>query len=284
MKLTYLGTGAAEGWPAAFCNCEGCKEASRLGGKNIRTRSQALINDDLLLDLPPDTYLHKLQQGLDLSRVRFLFVTHWHMDHFYPQELTIRGAYYSHQMVSETLDIYCARETKELFDRIAWEAERETLDALRFHILSPFTPVQAGQYTVTPLPANHMHELDKNGEKPHPYIYLIEEGGKKLLYCHDTGYFYPDVWNFLQKAGHLDLVSLDGTSGLRRVGPGGGHMGMPDDIEVKERLTEMGVCGGNTRFVLNHFSHNGGLCYDRLVPVAGKDGFLVSYDGMTVDV
>lgn len=282
MKLTYLGTGAAEGWPAAFCNCANCKEAMRLGGRNIRTRSQALINDDLLIDLPPDTYLHKLAQGLDLTRIRYLFVTHWHMDHFYPQELTIRGAYYSHDMVSETLDIYCAQETKDLFDKISWEAEKETLDTLHFHILSPFAPVQAGPYTVTPLPANHMHELEKDG-KPHPYIYLIEQDGKKLLYGHDTGYFYPEVWDFLEKAGHIDLVSLDGTSVQRMVGDKGGHMGLPDDSRVKERLLQMGVCDENTAFVLNHFSHNGGLCYDHFLPVAEKEGFTVSYDGMSMD-
>src|SRR5699024_7123072 len=51
MKLTYLGTAAAEGFPALFCNCPACREAARLGGRNIRTRSQALINRDLLLDL-----------------------------------------------------------------------------------------------------------------------------------------------------------------------------------------------------------------------------------------
>ena len=36
-----------------FCRCELCEKARALGGKNIRTRSQALVNDDLLLDLPP---------------------------------------------------------------------------------------------------------------------------------------------------------------------------------------------------------------------------------------
>lgn len=282
MKLTYLGTGAAEGWPAVFCNCENCKEAMRRGGRNIRTRSQALVNEDLLLDLPPDTYLHKLAQKLDLTQVRYLFVTHWHMDHFYPQELTIRGAYYSHGMVSETLDIYCAQETKELFDKIAWEAEKATLDTLRFHILSPFTPVQAGPYTVTPLPANHMHELEKDGRKPHPYIYLIEAEGKRLLYGHDTGYFYPEVWAFLEKTGYLHAVSLDGTSGLNRNGHSGGHMGLPDDAEVRERLLQTGICDKNTAFLVNHFSHNGGLCYDRFVPIAEENGFLVSYDGMEI--
>ena len=95
MKVTYLGTAAAEGFPALFCNCPACREAARLGGRNIRTRSQALINRDLLLDLPPDTYLHKLQNGLDLSEVRYLFVTHWHMDHFYPPELTVRRSWTS---------------------------------------------------------------------------------------------------------------------------------------------------------------------------------------------
>lgn len=43
MKITYLGTAAAEGFPAMFCNCEYCREAKKLGGKNIRTRSQAII-------------------------------------------------------------------------------------------------------------------------------------------------------------------------------------------------------------------------------------------------
>lgn len=45
MQFQYLGTAAAEGWPAVFCRCKYCLEAQRLGGKNIRTRSQAIVND-----------------------------------------------------------------------------------------------------------------------------------------------------------------------------------------------------------------------------------------------
>ena len=33
MKLQYLGTAAAEGWPALFCNCSACIKAKELGGK-----------------------------------------------------------------------------------------------------------------------------------------------------------------------------------------------------------------------------------------------------------
>ena len=64
MKIQYLGTAAAEGWPGIFCNCEMCKEALRRKGKDIRTRSQAVIDDKILIDLPPDTYLHMLTYGL----------------------------------------------------------------------------------------------------------------------------------------------------------------------------------------------------------------------------
>ena len=67
MELTYLGTAAAEGFPAMFCNCAHCREARALGGKNIRTRSQALVNDDLLIDFPADTYMHFLNNGQVLA-------------------------------------------------------------------------------------------------------------------------------------------------------------------------------------------------------------------------
>ncbi|MBO7400508.1 MAG: carbon-phosphorus lyase, partial [Clostridia bacterium] len=90
MKLTYLGTAAAEGWPAVYCNCDHCKRAKAAGGRNIRTRSQALINDDLLIDYPADTYAHALANRLDLSAVRYLLFTHAHMDHCEPLDLAFR--------------------------------------------------------------------------------------------------------------------------------------------------------------------------------------------------
>ena len=58
MKIQYLGTAAAEGYPALFCECENCTKAKQLGGKNIRSRSQALIDDKLLIDYNADTNLH----------------------------------------------------------------------------------------------------------------------------------------------------------------------------------------------------------------------------------
>ena len=280
MQFQYLGTGAAEGIPAVFCNCQICKEAAKKGGRDIRTRSQAMINDDLLIDLPPDTYMHKLQHGLDLTKVRYLLVTHMHMDHFYPQELTIRGSGYSHDMVSEYLDIYCAKETRDFyFSAAAWEASPDTNRTLNWHVLTPFEPVQFGSYTIVPLPASHMHEGNQ------PFLYHITDAdGKQVLYLHDSGYYKDEVWDYLKALKTpVDLVSYDGTSGAQETDHGH-HMGFSEVFRVHSRMLEEGIVDGHTKCVLNHFSHNGRLMYEDMVKLAEAENMLVSYDGMKLNI
>ena len=278
MRIQYLGTAAAEGWPAVFCHCLFCEEARRRGGRDIRTRSQALIEEDLLIDFPPDSYLHSLQQGIDLSAAKYLLLTHSHMDHMFPQELVLRGGCYAHKMVSPDLHIFGSSCTKAAFDRFSEpELEQEIAKHLHWHILEPFEPVKAGDYQVTALPANHM----PSGQALN---YLIQKDGKTLLYWHDTGWPFESVFDYLVRAGiHPDLVSMDCTSGPQEEGPQGGHMGIPDNRKVKDRLEAEGICSGQTVYVINHFSHNGGLLYDELCEMVRKDGFLVSFDGRIVD-
>ena len=43
MKLQYLGTAAAEGMPAVFCQCPICREAARPGGKDLRIINRAMV-------------------------------------------------------------------------------------------------------------------------------------------------------------------------------------------------------------------------------------------------
>ena len=87
MKIEYLGTGAAEGFPAMFCNCEHCRRARTDLQREMRTRSQAIVDGELLIDFPPESYLHAMRGGFDFSAVSYLLVTHSHTDHFYAQEL-----------------------------------------------------------------------------------------------------------------------------------------------------------------------------------------------------
>jgi len=71
MKVVFLGTDATEGWPAVFCQCVNCRRAKNAGGKNIRTRSSVLINTDLKIDFPPDTYHHVLKHRVEVDPVYF---------------------------------------------------------------------------------------------------------------------------------------------------------------------------------------------------------------------
>ena len=96
MKIRYLGTAAAEGWPALFCSCPICTHARTQGGKNLRTRTQAILDGELLIDFPPDTYCHALQYGLELAKVHTLLVTHSHMDHWFPTDLIHRHEHFGH--------------------------------------------------------------------------------------------------------------------------------------------------------------------------------------------
>lgn len=278
MKLQYLGTAAAEGWPSAFCNCPACLQARELGGKNIRTRSQAIVDDVMLLDFPCDTYLHMLRENLDLSAVRWLLVTHSHTDHLYPAELVNRGGCYAHDMKSPELEIYCNEAVRDyIYKAASHEFEKDVESRLHFHIVKPFEPFTAGPYTVTPLPAEHM-------KTEQAMLYLIERGESSLLYAHDTGRFYPQVFEFLKnRKKPLKTISLDCTSGCYENGENGGHMGLPDTVVVKNRLLADGSADENTRFVLNHFSHNGKWLYDELVQRAEKENMEVSFDGMTVE-
>lgn len=268
MKLTYLGTAAAEGFPAIFCNCKFCREARRLGGKNIRTRSQALVNEDLLIDFPADSYSHFLRHGIEGDTIKYLLITHSHPDHCYTDDFFMRYWCYAHDLRVPVLKILCSEEVS-----LKFEEKPENVDIT---VIRPFETAEFGEYRVTALPARHMQ-----GEGA--LIYIIE-GEKTLLYAHDTGYFFDEVFDYIEKRGiKFDMVSLDCTNVNIPISDEDGHMGFPNDGRVLKRLCDIGALDESTVKYVNHFSHNGNPLYSVLEEEAKKIDCLVSYDGCEVD-
>lgn len=271
MKLQFLGTAAAEGWPALFCRCEACQRAKKLGGKNIRTRSQSLLDDKLLIDLPADTYLHMLAHQIDLPAVEHILITHSHEDHFYPQELINKIPPYAYG--GEIPRIY-VHGNKTVIGLLQQTMERYGLAETQPYLSpveeKPFTPFQAGEYRVIPLLANHT-------PAEQCFLYSVEREGKRLLYAHDTGNLPAETLQFL-KSTRFDAVSMDCTEGPKEMP--NWHMGLPNNVRLKTWMLEQGVADENTIFVANHFSHNAGLCHEEMCEAAQKFGILVSYDGM----
>ena len=273
MTLTYLGTGASEGWPGLFCSCAACQKAQKLGGHDLRRRCGALLNQNLLLDLPPDLYAAKLALSLDLGAVEHALVTHQHPDHFYPAMLANRRPPFAEN--AQLLTVYGNRFVGSGVEALLQEQSDNGLELyLRYNLITPFEPFTAAGCTITPLLARH--------SAPESLVYLIEFGGKRLLYAHDTGLFLDETWEYLSGA-HLDLVSLDCNNGPT-CSEYSGHMGFIENRIVKERLLSSGACDAETVFIISHFSHGGGMCHDDMRASVEPDGFIVAYDGMTVKI
>ena len=289
MKIKYLGTAAAEALPALFCNCSLCRHAREVGGKEIRTRSQTLINDDLLIDFGPDTYFHVIRDGLDLSKIRTLLITHAHEDHYTPSELDYRRhgfAYLDGDRASDDsdfpeLDVYISRRSYKYFGVIKFEKKylAKVNCPVRFHHPEAFEPFISGKYSITPLEANHAPGMDA-------FIYLITDGEKTILYAHDTGLLPEKDYSYMKYAGvKLDLVSLDCTGMAATHNTGNGrHMNLERNKITRARLIEDGAADENTIFVCNHFSHNGQSTHEQLCRIMGGEGFEVSFDGMEIDL
>ena len=273
MKLTYFGTAAYEGIPALGCECDTCKRARALGGRNIRTRCQALVDDALLLDFPPDTVWHFMQYGIDFSKLQGCLISHSHSDHLYADDLEILGSYYTKNDRAMPIRFFCGESG---YSMILPKTEKEHMRTrIAVEQVRAFEKFKVGVYEVLPIRASHNHDST-------PLVYRIEKEGKSMLFAHDTGVFSDESRKALERAGQLDLVSLDCTCAFW-TGRATRHLSFDVCLTVFDEMKKRGIADENTKFIVNHFSHNGGANYDDIIERASPLGILVSYDGMTVE-
>ena len=271
MKIKYLGTAAAEGIPALSCGCETCKRAKKLGGKNLRYRSQALIDNTLLIEFNGDTYWHMLKYDIELENINHVLITHSHQDH-----LQVKDIEYFRP------DFCYGRKESINFDApitgyvlIKEEADKPYMKgSVKYHLVEPYNDYQINGYNVKVLKANH-------AEFTSPVFYLIEKDGKRLLYAHDTGMFYPEVIDYI--GGRIDFISLDCTGGIQKNWRDN-HLCLQTNLEMIEILKQKGIVDDKTIKVVNHFSHNGQALYDDIVQLLKDTDVVCSYDGLEIEI
>ena len=272
MKIQYYGTGAYEGIPALFCGCETCRAARERGGKDVRTRAQALIDDKILMDFGPDTIAHHLRYSPDWDRVTHCLITHSHSDHFYPEDAEISSPGYASGI--RTKLHYFA-------DRAAYDRLAALFSDPRFEKTADVTPLSVGEtfsfdgYTALAVRANHDPATS-------PVVYALTDGNKRMLYAHDTGVLPPESKAALRAFGPFDFVSLDCTGGFLQ-GWKDGHMSLDTCLSVIREMKETGMANQKTVFAVNHFSHNGKVLQKEMEAATAPYGVLVAYDGMTVE-
>lgn len=279
MKIRYLGTAAAEGTPAPFCECDVCEYARAHGGKNIRTRTQVMIDDALLIDLSPDTFWHTVRDGIKLGNLDACLITHPHSDHFALKELFWCVKTVANMKEPKTFPIYGSADTVEQLRAEKYDVDivaLEKAEGISLHTVTAFSPELVAGYRVTPVPADHPTK--------EPLLYIIEKDEKKIFYATDTGILPEKTWDYLAKTDIVfDLVSYDCTY-LMRDADNRYHMNLVGTESVRARLLAMGKVREDTLHVLQHFSHKGLLAQDAAEKVAREHGFIAAYDGMEIEI
>lgn len=278
MKITYLGTAAAEGFPAMFCDCDFCRNARLLGSSEIRTRSQVLIDDDLLIDFPPESYVHSLGGQFSLSKIKYLLVTHSHMDHFYAHDFVLRGYKYA-KIQEEVLHIFGNEEVSKVFNECTAREMKEVVKPhLDVNIIGEYNCFTFGEYKVLTIPAQHSTQETA-------LLFYIEKRGIGYLHLYDTGRISKEALLFLRDNGaKANLVSFDCTFLNVTAGEVSRHMGIEDDMTIKEQLKDLKVVNDDTKFVITHFSHNANPIRSNLKQIEKKYGVVAAYDGLQIEI
>ena len=282
MKILFLGTGAAEGVPAIYCECATCVEARRRGDAEYHTRSQLVIDERVGIDFPPDAYYRALRYGVQLAKIEHLLITHSHMDHFYAHDFILRGYKYT-KTACKDLHIYGNTAVCDVYRECTRrELRPEIADTIHLHEIQPFEPFAFDGYTATALLAQHSKTEDA-------YVYLLEKDGKAYLHLTDTGRLPKKTLQYLRahfagKEKGVDLVTFDCTFLFRTAGEVSRHMGLEDNMAMKERLKELKVVDEHTRYVITHYSHNANPLSENLQKAEKEYGVIAAYDGACMEI
>ena len=294
-SLLILGSAAAEGVPALFCDCRVCREAAAKGGPDVRARSCYNFGGDVQIDFGPDA-LQAWQAHRDvLRRMRHVLVTHAHEDHLQPSDLLYHSrGFAAVPALDAVLTIHGTAPTRRRMEREFWLGNAEPFETklakakLAFHEFRPFDVFELPDCgaVVRSFASDHWTELE-------PCVFLVTLRGRTAFICNDTGWLPDASWEALAKLRGevaVDVAVLDDTGMLKGApeGPAGegpwwhGHMSAPAILQSFDRLEELGLLAPGCVRAVNHFSHNGGSTHEELCAFYEPRGIVVGYDGLAL--
>jgi phosphoribosyl 1,2-cyclic phosphate phosphodiesterase len=285
MRIRFLGTSAAGGFPNPHCRCENCVAARAEGGKSLRHQSSALINDDLLIDLGPDVVSSVMTQGIDLSQVAWVLQTHPHDDHILRLHVAARAAewaaknavpmqWFGSGQTLLSLEVAVRKYSVprlELGDSMDSRHVKLALTQIR-----QWQEFSFGDYRVQTVAANHDPSME-------PMLFAIEWHGKRLFYGTDTSALAEETWPRLAALGWtFDLVVFDHNDGfLRPVSPT--HMGSEGMLREIECMRSLRIISPATRILGTHLGHHSNGPHSVESARAAEHGYQLAWDGLVID-
>ncbi len=268
MNIRLLGTGAADGIPGFFGNDMVSDYARHHGGKDIRGRTAALVDDVLQIDFPPDTLSQLNRFSLDARDWSAVLFTHSDDDHLAVDEIQ-----YALFPFSELEYLpYTIYANPNVCGEIQARYPHWPMDIV---VTESFHSFAHGDYQIMPVKATHIEDEDCQN-------LIIEKDGKRLLYATDTGIWPEQTFEFL-KAYRFDLLVIECTDGFVQ-STYNGHLNIEGVLQVVTRLRHDGILDTKSRVVTTHHGHHGNARHCDLERVFAEHGIEPGYDGMLIEI
>lgn len=245
MKITLLGTGAADGWPNPFCDCASCADARNRGIQ--RRPTSALLDDVVLIDPGPSACHAASSLGRSLARVRDVLITHGHPDHLDPAFLLWRY-WAERQQALPPIRIHGPRRAIDLCR--PWVSP----DADIFHEVAAGDSFETSTgFHVRVLPSAHAGAIPDD-IAAETVLYDIATSTGRLLYATDTGPL-PSEWFEEVRNADFDVVLLEETFGHLDGSPHG-HLDFATFRSTIASLRDCGAVHHSTHIVPVHLGHH----------------------------
>lgn len=252
--MKFLGTGAGEGIPDPFCSCRICENARLVRGKEIRTRSSFMIDDETVIDLGADYLAQSVFYSVPFTRLKNVLFTHMHDDHI--DHTFIWERFVKRSGGDFPLNIFIVGEAEDYFNDFYFSS-RVTSGSSFFanpkniiiNRLEFGEKYKIGNYFATPLKGNHSTAFEKNAAN-----YLLEKGERLLYYAVDSGWFLDETVSSLSDR-HLDFFIGECTvPAENRNKESDNHMDITLCLKNLDRLYSFGAIDENTKIYLTHIA------------------------------
>ena len=261
-QILFLGTGAAD-WPLKNYP----DDSSPLLSGEFRGYSSILINGKILVDCGPTVPKAMEAFSVDLSRLKYILITHTHRDHF-----SLKSIEKVIEMAGRKLELRVEEGAVDMAGPL-----KKFCDIRRMKVGKEFS---LGKHSVLPLPANH--RVSKSAEKALHFLFNL--AGKHVLYALDGAWLETPSWKAIQNL-QLEAVIWDGTIGDI---PGDyrvfAHNSLPMIRLMNQSLKANGVLKDSSRIILSHMARTLHPTHEKLQVKLADEGMEAAHDGMIVRI
>lgn len=186
-----------------------------------RPNTSFVVNEEMLIDTPES--LTKFIFGkIDLSKIKYILITHFHSDHFV--DLHIISDFFRHEKNLPRVKVVAPKSALKRLVKLAKiieikRSKNEILKYLDFIEVKPCQKISLGNYEIETFQMQH--------KTKHSLGFVVKQENKKIGFTGDTS-FCPNLKILVEKS---DVIFLD-CSGTE---PSKNHLCVEEVLQLKKQ-------------------------------------------------